>query len=263
MAGRVWVPVPSGPLAPYAPGYGSWLAARGYSRWTVAHRVWQFDLLSRWSEREGASPGELTVEHVEAFVAARRAAGYSTWLSVRSTALPLEYLRELGVISAAVPGVVEDPLERLLADYSRYLFGERGVCEHTVLVRYVPDARLFLEGVLGSGGFGVERVGAADVSRFLVRECPRRSYARARNLVVAVRSLLRWLHIEGSIAAPLEWAVPGVADLRDRSLPRALSLLRSRRFWRAAIGGGQSDGGITQSCCCFSGSGCALARSLR
>jgi len=29
MASRLWVPVASGPLAWYAAGYGSWLAARG------------------------------------------------------------------------------------------------------------------------------------------------------------------------------------------------------------------------------------------
>jgi integrase/recombinase XerD len=48
------------------------------------------------------------------------------------------------------------------------------------------------------------------------------SFARATDLVVAVRSLLRWLHIVGLIEAPLEWAVPVVADLRGRSLPRGL-----------------------------------------
>ena len=83
MASRLWVPVASGPLARYAAGYGSWLAARGYSRWTIAHRLWQLELLSRWLEREGLSPGELTPERVEEFLAARRAAGYSTWLSVQ------------------------------------------------------------------------------------------------------------------------------------------------------------------------------------
>jgi hypothetical protein len=36
MSGRLWVPVASGLLAPCAAGYGSWLAARGYSQWTVA-----------------------------------------------------------------------------------------------------------------------------------------------------------------------------------------------------------------------------------
>src|SRR6266568_1040043 len=158
MSSRLWVPVASGPLAPYAAGYGSWLAARGYSRWTVAHRLWQLDLLSRWIERERLSPGELTPERVEAFLAARRAAGYSTWLSLRGTALPLEYLRELG----AVPGqttsaVADDPLERVLAGYSRYLFDERALTEHTVLVRYVPTARLLLDDVMGPDGGGLDR----------------------------------------------------------------------------------------------------------
>jgi integrase/recombinase XerD len=40
--------------------------------------------------------------------------------------------------------------------------------------------------------------------------------------VVVLRSLLRYLHVAGLIELPLEWAVPGVADLRDRSLPRGL-----------------------------------------
>lgn len=35
MASRLWVPVACGPLARYAAGCGSWLAERGYSRWTV------------------------------------------------------------------------------------------------------------------------------------------------------------------------------------------------------------------------------------
>src|SRR5512132_445427 len=128
MASRLWVPVPSGPLAPYAAGYGSWLTTRGYSRWTVAHRLWQLDLLSRWLERERLAPGELTLERVEEFVAARRAAGYSSWLSVGSTALPLEYLRELGVVPAEPAAAeVDDSLERLLAGFRRYLFDERGL----------------------------------------------------------------------------------------------------------------------------------------
>lgn len=145
MGGRLWVPVLSGLLARYAAGYGSWLSSRGYSRWTVSHRLWQLELLSRWVEREGLSPAELTLARVREFLVARRAAGYSLWLSVRSTALPLEYLRELGVVPAEMPAmVVEDPLERLLADYARYLLDERGLTEHTVFARYVPAARLFL-----------------------------------------------------------------------------------------------------------------------
>jgi len=181
MASRFWVPVASGPLARYAGGYGSWLAARGYSRWTIAHRLWQLELLSRWLEREGLSPGELMPERVQEFVAARRAAGYSTWRSVRSTALPLEYLREVQVVPAVTARAeVGNPLERVLADYRRYLLDERALTERTVLGSYVPVARLFLDGVMEADGSGLERLTAADVSSFLARECPRRSVAGAR-----------------------------------------------------------------------------------
>ncbi len=155
MASRLWVPVLYGPLARYASGYGLWLSERGYSRWTIAHRLWQLDLLSRWLEREGLSPDELTRERVVEFLAARRAGGYSTWLSVRSTALPLEYLRELGAVPAELArAAVDDPIERLLADYGRYLLDERGLAEHTVLARYVPAARLFLSSRVGSESRG-------------------------------------------------------------------------------------------------------------
>jgi len=216
------VPVPAGPLASYAAGYGSWLAERGYSRWTVAHRLRQLDLLSRWLEHEGLRADELTSERVERFAAALRAGGRSSWLAARGMSLPMGYLRELGVAPAVAALVVDDPVERLLTDYGRYLFDERALTKHTVLVRYVPAARLFLGGVLEADGSGLERVTAADVSGFLARECPRHSVAGARELVWALRSFLRYLHVAGLISAPLQWAVPSVADLRDRSLPRGL-----------------------------------------
>ena len=223
MASRLWVPVASGPLARYAAGYGSWLAARGYSRWTVAHRLWQLDLLSRWLERGALSSGELTPERVESFLAARRAAGYSTWSSVRSTALPLEYLRELGVVPVTPVGaVVDDPLERLLADFARYLLAERGLTEHTVFARYVPAARLFLTSRAGLEVSGLERLTGADVSLFMAAECPKRSVSAARDLMGGLRSLLRYLYLTGAIPNPLVWAVPAIADLRDSSLPRGL-----------------------------------------
>ena len=51
MGKRVWVPVVSGPLAPYAPGFALWLTSRAYSPKAAANRLYQFDQLSRWLER--------------------------------------------------------------------------------------------------------------------------------------------------------------------------------------------------------------------
>ena len=65
---------------------------------------------------------------------------------------------------------------------------------------------------------------------FLVAECPKRSVTGARDLASALRSFLRYLHVAGLIEAPLVWAVPSVADLRDRTLPRGLEPLAVRKL---------------------------------
>jgi hypothetical protein len=43
MARKVWVSTVSGPLAPYAAGFASWMASRAYSPWAAADRLYQFD----------------------------------------------------------------------------------------------------------------------------------------------------------------------------------------------------------------------------
>ena len=51
MGRMVWVPVVSGPLAPYTAGFSSWLTSRAYSPSAAADRLYQFDQLSRWLAR--------------------------------------------------------------------------------------------------------------------------------------------------------------------------------------------------------------------
>jgi integrase/recombinase XerD len=184
--------------------------------------LYQFDQLSRWLAREGLGVGGLTVERAEGFARARRAAGVMSWSSPHSVALPLEFLRQLGAAPPPVPACPGGPLEELLADYGEYLSIERGLCDHTVFDFYVPAARVFLSGLDGVTGPDLGRLTAAEVSAFLARECPNRSVSGARDLVCALRSLLRYLHLAGLIVTPLVWAVPSVADLRDRSLPQGL-----------------------------------------
>jgi len=222
MGRKVWVPTPSGPLAPFAAGFAVWLRPRSYWPSAMADRLCQFDQLSRWLERCGLCIDELTETRAVGFAGSRREAGLVSWSSPRSVELPLEYLRWSGVIAPAAPAVADGPMEELLAEYRHYLFVERRLCEHTVVWCYVPTARLFLSGRQGPSGLRLERLSAADVSRFLAAECPKRSMSGARDLASALRSFLRFLHVTGLIGLPLVWAVPPVANRRDRSLPRGL-----------------------------------------
>lgn len=231
MVRKIWVPEVSGPLALYAAGYEGWLKSRAYSPSASADRLYQFDQFSRWLERQELAGGDLGEEHAEAFAASRRTAGLVAWSAPGSALLPLEYLRELEVASAPAPVLAEGPLEELLADYVRYLFTERGLSEHTVFDAYRPAAQLFLtEQAECSDRLRLEELSAADVSGFLVGECPKRSVSGARDLTSALRVFLRYLHLAGWIEAPLVWAVPSVAGMGDRSLPRGLDSADVKRL---------------------------------
>ena len=180
----------------------------------------QLGRLSGWLEAEGLRPQELTVELQHRFVEARRAAGARTWLSPHSLRVPLAYLREEGIVPVSVGP--DGPLERLLSDYRRYLAGERGLASHTIY-QHELVARLFLSEREKLDGLKLERLAARDVGAFLAAECPKRSVTGARDLVKGLRGLLRYLHVSGAIATPLQWSVPAVAYHRDRSLPRGLA----------------------------------------
>jgi integrase/recombinase XerD len=227
---KVWVPTPSGPLAPFATGFAAWLGSRSYSPSVVASRLWQLEQLSRWLERRGLGADELTGERAVEFANSRRQSGLVSWSSPQSVELPLAYLREVGVVAAPAPVVAVGPVEELLDRYRRYLLVERQLSEHTVGGCYVPTARVFLESLGRLGGVELERLSAADVSGFLAAECAKRSVSGARDLGSALRSFLRFLHVSGLIELPLVWAVPPVANRRDRSLPRGLEPAAVRKL---------------------------------
>ena len=204
MGKRVWFPVVSGPLAPYAAGFEVWLRSRSYSSSATANRLCQLDRLSRWLERWGLTVGELSAARVAEFASSRREAGLVTWTTPQSVALPLEYLREIGVMPSPVARVASGPLEALLADYGRYLRVERRLAEHTVRDAYLPAARLFVAGREGLDGLGLQRLSAADrepVPGRGVPEAQRDGRAGSRERVAVVSALPASFRADGGAAS--------------------------------------------------------------
>lgn len=219
-----------GPLATHANGFEQWLVDHGFLWSAIGCRMWHFDHLSRWLEREELCLEEgLTSTRLQQFSAAHRAAGYATLNSPSSTRLPLAYLREAGVIPAVASLRPEGCVDLLLTDYKRYLASQRGLRPKT-LSEYVRVVRPFLAEREQPDGLALEQLSAADISGFLARECPKRGFSEAKKLVTGLRSLLRYLHVEGLIDAPLRSAVPGVTDLRGRALPKGLEPETVRRL---------------------------------
>ncbi len=214
----------SGPLEPFAAGFAAWLSGQGYPPSSAARQLHLMAHLSRWLAAEARDLRELNGEVVEAFVVSRRACGYSGHRTSRALVGLLGYLRDVGVVPVAAESAPEGPVEGLLCRYRRYLVVERSVGVSTVR-GYVRAVRPFLDGRVSFDGLDldVEHLRAGDVVAFVVARCPSQSQGSAKLTVRALRSLLGFLYLEGTIDRPLAGAVPSVASWRLSGLPKGLS----------------------------------------
>ena len=211
-----------GPLEVFAPGFAAELGRVGYRRVPVVFQLQLMAHASRWLESEGVGVGALTTDVVERFLASRRAAGYTNYVTSRAVAPLLGYLRVLGVAPLASPVIAVGAVEVLLAGYRKYLLVERGLTVDSI-EGYVLAVRPFLgERERDGDELDLGGLGAADVVAFVVARCPLQSRGAAKMTVTGLRSLLGYLHLRGLIAGPLADAVPSSASWRLSGLPRAL-----------------------------------------
>ena len=206
-----------GGLGPQVEGYQAWLIHRGYTSSTVRNMLKELGQLGRWVLVEELEAGELDEQRIAAFIAARRAAGYRRVPGPRAMAPLLRYLRESGIAAEAPPSVT--PVGVLLAQYRTWLVSERGLASSTVL-RYENTAHRFLtEQAMLDGVFTPTELSGSDVNAFLLRECARVSAGSAKGRVAELRSVLRFLYLQGTTALRLGTAVPPVGGWRLATLP--------------------------------------------
>jgi integrase/recombinase XerD len=216
--GRVRV---SGPLYAYRDGFAEELAGQGYTPGSAQRQVGLLAHLSRWLDSCGLGAADLTPERVEEFLGVRRAEGYTLELSQRGVLPLLGYLRGLGVAPVPPEPAPAAPAELLLEEYGDYLAAERGLAAGSI-ERYLSTARLFLAECERPDGLDLAGLTARDVTALVVRECRGRCAGSAKMLVTALRSLLRFLFLQGYLPCPLAQAVPAATGWADQRLPRPL-----------------------------------------
>jgi site-specific recombinase XerD len=206
-----------GGLGPQVEGYQAWLLQRGYTPSTVRNMLKELGQVGRWLTVEKVEAARLDEQRITAFIAARHAAGYRRAPGPRAMAPLLSYLREAGIVAAMQP--LATPAELLLAQYRKWLVDERGLAAITVL-RYVNTARRFLtEQAMVEDAFTPTGLTGSHVNAFLLRECSRVSAGSAKGRVAELRSLLRFLYLQGITALRLGTAVPPVGGWRLATLP--------------------------------------------
>ena len=208
----------TGPLAPYARGLAGELARLGFTEFSARGQLGLAAHLSRWLAAADLGTAALSSSTAEAYLAARRASGYTAYLTPKALAPVLGYLRELGVAPEAGIAGPATPAEVLLERYRCYLLAERGL-QVKVARGYIGLIRPFIASHGGSTDLG--QLTAGDVTAFLVAESRRLAPKTAQRLATVLRSLLRFWHLQGLISGPLDQAVPKIAS-RRAALPRGL-----------------------------------------
>src|SRR5450755_913283 len=211
----------SGPLGPFAAGFVDDMWRQGFGPVAVRKHMGLVAGLSGWLAAEDLAPSGLSSEVAERFCAGRRAGGHTYLLTVKALDPLLGYLRGLGVAPLASPPVCAGPVEELLSRFRRYLEQERGLVPAAAR-GYVDKVRPFVARFDGPDGLELRRVDAAEVRGFVVDVCPRLGRRSAQLTVVALRSLLRFLHLNGSLDRSLAGAVPSVFAPRLSGLPKRL-----------------------------------------
>jgi integrase/recombinase XerD len=211
----------SGPLEKYAHGFATVLAQQGYKVSGAKGQLFLAAHLSRWLAGHGLEPAVLASPDVaEGFFSDRRAAGYTNYRTVKALVPLLAYLREVGAVGP-VPVVELSPGQVLLERYRSYLVSERGLAPATAR-GYVDAVRGFVVGREVDGGLDLAQLTAGEVTGFVVATCPGQSRGSAKMTVTALRSLLGFLHLDGTLEGSLVAAVPAAASWRLVGLPRGL-----------------------------------------
>jgi site-specific recombinase XerD len=210
----------AGPLAPFAEEFGLRLRDLGYTPLSTVNQLRLMAQLSRWLEAHRLDTADLSDERVDGFLAARRAAGYTGLVSRRGLVPLLEFLTDRGELAVTEPVPSASGSEQLLARFHRYLLEERGLAASTADA-YVLRARRFLAGAAPDGQLG--EVSTADVTRAVLEVSAALSVGSAQMFVAALRSFLRFCHIEGLVGADLSAAALTVTGRRTSSLPQAMT----------------------------------------
>ena len=187
-------------MAGFTAGYRVWLSAAGYTPLSAAVQVRLMADVSRWLDTGRLDPADLTADRISKYFAGRRDTGRAGSHVARTLTPLLDFLATQGVVPNAVAPPVLSGAERLLDAFGRYLLNERGLSLATA-GPYVARVRRFLAARAPDGD--LRGVTAADVTGAVLAESAALSVGSVQFFAVALRSFLRFAHLQGWVSAEL------------------------------------------------------------
>lgn len=207
-----------GPLGPYINDFTAWLSEQGYAKFTITYGIRLIGTLNCWMQLRDLSVTDLDEKITADFFRDRRSKRRIQLADIPKINLFLKHLRQSHVIPVPAVEVDNSELGGIVRSFADYLSKERRLSEAS-LQNYVPVVRQFLEERFGSEPIMFKEIQQIDISRFVLRYANRFNRARAKIMVSALRSFLRFLHLYGYISTDLASVVPTVANWQCATLP--------------------------------------------
>ena len=213
----------AGPAADHIDGFADWLHGHGYTPVTIKTMLRSLAGWTDWMLAGGFTAREL-IQGFEASKAAinkTRRVPYSRGpnrYSLTAAAVFIRFLQHKGKLAPPpIPPSATD-LWPVLGEFRSWMLQHRGLTEATLDVY-----QGILVGLLEAIGDDASAYCAEALRAFVLERAHAHGIDRAKSIVVAVRSFLRFLGATGRCLPDMDHAIPGFASWRLSATPRYLA----------------------------------------
>jgi integrase/recombinase XerD len=213
------------------------LLVHGYARATIRLHVEVIEHFGQWLEQRGVPLRQLSTLHVDRFLRYHLPRCHCPEPAMKhrrhcQAALRrfVDFLREQKRIREFTPKTPpQGPVDQLILAYDRHMSRVCGFADKTRHRRQVC-ARHFLRWRFGQKRLRLHQIRPKDLSRFVVLRARQLGPSGLRNLVVGLRSFVRFLELSGILCQGLARAVPQPVRALPPPPPTILDPKERQRF---------------------------------
>lgn len=213
----------TGPAAAHIDAFADWLYLQGYKPVTIDHLLaalagWTDWMLAAGFTEQNLLPGFEACRLAVATTPRVRYRRGPTHNSMRAASIFVRFLQQRGELPP--PVAPPSPSDRwpILGEFRSWMSKHRGVTETTLEVY-----QGILVGLLDALGDDARAYSAETLRTFVLNRARPHGIYRAKSIVVAVRSFVRFLAATGRCRAGMEHGIPGFASWQLSSVPRFLA----------------------------------------
>ncbi len=210
-----------GPLDRHLPVFVHRMTQQGYCASSLKPKIVVMNRFNRWLASRGLALADLHEQTVIAFFKESSRPGRVRRGDHAGLLMLLDYLRQVGAASSPPPELRTSTWHSTVEGFARYLRQERRLSEASVLT-YLRIAELFFSETANKQSETVCDLSPRKITGFICKAARSVSPRYAQLMTCALRSLFRFLFIDGKISDDLSLCVPTVAEWKLSTLPKFL-----------------------------------------